>query len=264
MNLNKIAINIYQVMFETFDVPSMHVSNHSLLTFKAYKLGASGVLIDAGTRDCDIILVNDGAIIQNAVQHLEIGGQDIGDLLAFQMRERGYNIVTRSERNIVRDIKEKLSYIALNFDEELSSSDIERTFTSPELAEPVVIGDARFRCAEILFTPCVGGKDSGMEGIHQLVWKAIRRCDESVRKDLYGNICLCGGTSLIGGFQQRMRRELEELAVVGTEINVGCVPDGVFTNWVAGSRMVSEMKSGFTTREEFEEYGPELVHKKMF
>ena len=55
---------------------------------------------------------------------------------------------------------------------------------------------------------------TGMEscGIHETTYNSIMKCDVDIRKDLYANTVLSGGTTMYPGIADRMQKEITALA----------------------------------------------------
>lgn len=97
----------------------------------------------------------------------------------------------------------------------------------------VQIGAERFRAPEILFDPEIIGLE--YPGVHQIVVDAINRTDLDLRKALYSNIVLSGGSTLTKGFGDRLLTEVQRLAVKDMRIKIFAPPERKYSTWIGGS-----------------------------
>eukprot|EP01084_Bolivina_argentea_P175442 303822_1 len=113
-----------QIMFETFNTPAMYLSPGTTLSL--YASGrTTGITIDSGFGVTYLTPHYEGYHIPNATMTLDIGGYNITEHLMHILTERGYSFTTTAEREIVRDIKEKLTYMSLDYNNDLTSTSIE-------------------------------------------------------------------------------------------------------------------------------------------
>lgn len=253
-----------QIMFEEFNVPAMYVNIQAVLSL--YASGrTSGCVFDSGDGVSHTVPIFEGFAIPHAVARLNLAGRDLTGYLRRILTERGYNFQTSAEQEIVRDIKESLCYVAADFEEEMTkaseSAALERTYQLPDGNE-IIIGNERFRCPEVLFQPHLIGSE--LHGIHDATFETIMKCDIDVRRELYHNVVLSGGTTMFPGLQDRMHKELVSRAPEGVKIKIVAPPERKYSVWIGGSILASldTFQSMWITQEEYDESGPCIVHRK--
>ncbi|KAJ4958339.1 hypothetical protein NE237_025450 [Protea cynaroides] len=109
-------------------------------------------------------------------------------------------------------MKEKLAYVAIDFKRELAtseeSSEMEREYELPD-GEVIKIGPGRFKC------------------------------DMDIRRDIYNNVVLSEGTTMIEGFADRPAKELSALGTPSTRVRVVAPPERKYNVWIGGSILAS-------------------------
>ena len=262
---------ITQIMFETFKVKGLYIAIDAVLSL--YATGkVTGIVAQIGDGVGHTVPIYEGYAIPHAVERLDMGGRDMNDYLAKIMTERGYGWTPTFTKKDLHCMKEKLCYVALDFDEELikseTSSDLEMNYELPD-GQVIIVGAERFRAGEILFKPSLIGLEC--DGIHKLIYSSIMKCDRDIRQELHENMVLSGGVCCLSGIDERI--EKESIALAPARFNPKIVNSTVddremrkYLSWIGGSIVASQ--TGFQelliTRDEYEQDGPSIVNRKCF
>ena len=200
----------------------------------------TGIVLDSGDGVSHAVPVYEGFAIPSSIRRIDVAGRDITEHMQLLLRKNGHVFHTSAEKEIVRIMKEKTAYIALDPRKEEKDwsqgiwknekRDIE--YVLPD-GQKIKVGAERFRAPEILFEPELIGLE--YQGIHQMVVDAINRTDMDLRKNLFGNVVLSGGTTLCKGFPDRLLYEMQRLAVKDMRIKIFAPPERKYSTWIGGS-----------------------------
>merc|ERR1711988_990122 len=136
-----------------------------------------------------------------------------------------------------------------------ANAELEKSYELPD-GQVITIGSERFRCPEPLFNPGLIGKES--PGIHKLTYNSIQKCDVDIRRDLYTNTVLSGGSTMFPLIEKRLAAEMGKLAPSAVKVKIVAPPERKYSVWIGGSILssLSTFQEMWITKNQYDEAGP--------
>lgn len=223
--------------------------------------------MDSGDGVTHTVPIYEGYSLPHATLRQDFAGRNITNYFIQLLMERGFAFASSAEREIVRDIKEKFSFIAMDFDQELQKSfktkSNEQIYELPD-GQTIRLGSERFRASEILFRPNLVGQE--FDGLHQTIFSSITRCDIDIRRELFDNIVLSGGSTMFHNLPERLQKELIRLTPSSIKIKLVAPAQRKFSVWLGGSILagLSTFQHLWISKNDYDEYGSTIIHRRNF
>lgn len=267
MNPKRNREKMTEIMFENFGVPALYVAIQAVLSL--YATGRTiGIVADSGDGVTHTVPIYEGYALPHACMRLDLAGRDLTDYLGKLLMEAGVSLTTSAEREIVRDIKEKLCYVATNYDEEMEKytvrkNEMQQVYELPDGLK-IHIGNESFRCPEALFKPSLLGQE--VPGLHEAIFSSIAGCDMDLRREMYNNVVLSGGTTMLRNIEVRLQQDITRMAPSTMRIKIIANPERIFAVWSGGSVLasLSSFQNMWIDAAEYDEVGPSIIHRKCF
>ena len=201
---------IIEYMFETYEFAAANVSIQAMLTLYAQGL-LTGVVCDTGDGVTHVVPVYHGFVPQHLIKRLDVAGRHITRYLIKLLLLRGYAFNRSADFETVRQVKEKLCYVAYDVQQErrlaLETTVLVEPYTLPD-GRVIKVGQERFEAPEALFNPSL--IDCESKGMGDLVFDMIQQSDLDCRSDYYKHIVLSGGSSMYPGLPSRLEKEITQ------------------------------------------------------
>lgn len=198
-------------MFETFNVPALHVAPQSILSLIssfAYEevepSDLTGLIIDSGHSSTQIFPVVNGRVLSSNVKRLNFGGRQITSYVQQQLRKRKEPVPSNMQLSIATSIKEELTYICPNIEKEQSNENPEKHVKIYQGSFECHVQHERFLAPELIMEPKLID-ESFTESLAEMVDNTIQSCPVDTRRRLYNNIVLSSGNTSFPHFEKRLQ-----------------------------------------------------------
>lgn len=250
-----------EIMFEKFNIPSFYTGTNAV--FSLLSSGRkNGIAFESGAEVSCSVPIIDGNPIKESIVRVPIGGVDMTKYLMKLFKEREYIPFDERHTALFYEIRKEIAYVELNFENGMkkveTTTECNIIFDKTFIKEPILFNKERFMCSELLFQPKMDGFE--FEGIDKAIYKSIMNCKSDFYDDLFSNIVLSGGNSMLKGLKERIQKEISVLQGNKNNVHVISHPDRDYSAW-RGASMFSSLptsKEEFISREEYVENGSQI------
>jgi len=254
---------LLETMFNKFKVQNFYVAAQAVLSL--YATGrTTGIVCDCGQAVSHTVPIFEGYSMPHAIQRVNLAGNALTDYLIRILLDSKINLYSPNLRATAIKIKEELCQVSMDFDNEVDVfGGKEKQFEMPD-GNTVTVHNQIIRCPELMFRPVMDNLE--VKGLHELVHKTAMDCDGDVRKDLFGNIIMAGGTTMFPFMKERLQEDVQKKVAESVKVKVTAPPERRVSAWIGGSILSSldQFQAMWITREEYSEHGSNIVNRNCF
>ena len=290
-----------EIMFERFEIPALFVAKDPVLICFA-NARSTGLVIDSCGEMTTCTPVFEGYALQKGIVRSSLGGNRVSDELvsllelktgkkilpAYAARKKSlgdgrfqsvyldFPNTTASYRRwatqlVADDLKHTVCRV---FDSKFdANANANIPCVQYELPDGNIldVGPERFAASDLLFDPSELADQTNFNaepliGLHQVIHNSISKCDIDLRRELYSNIIVTGGNTLLPGFTERLNKELldsgppQKIKLIATNY----AAERKYAVWIGGSILASlgSFQQMWMSKEEYLEFGSSLVDRK--
>ena len=259
-----------QIFFERFNVPALAVLPTSMSAL--YGTGRTdGIVLDVGETHTYATPCTEGAPQQYAVQREPLGGSLVTEYFAGHIKGAGtvpWHVAAKAKEALCRvslchaDTQGGVVY-PLGLHEMQGGEEKSVPLVLPDGREiSFTMGRDRMMGGELLFRPSYAPHNKDVIPVHEILWNCLQELPFSVARSVKDSVVVCGGTTTIDGFADRLVSEMDCLA--STQLKPRLVHprdrgDLVFKGLCITS-CLPQFDPLFVTKDEYNESGPAAAH----
>ncbi|TPP42106.1 Actin family protein [Leishmania donovani] len=241
-----------ELLFESFNIPLAGLLTNTAATL--YSSGRTrGLALDSGAGRTCVAAVEEGYTLAHSVRSSSIAGEALTDELFAALRAGGYPLSTAADRDVVEAAKEALCRVSADAKDEEARQ--VGTHSHPDPADGFILPDQ-----ERIFL-------SSTPTNTYLTYTTAMSAERPTTPTGYSqsnpiNVVLGGGSTLFPGTEQRVQREIADIAPKGVRATCVAFPERGAAAWMGASiwGCSSVFPDTCLAKATYDEQGSSVVH----